>query len=172
MKVVISSGHGKHVPGAGELIEEVPEARKVVAEVTKCMRALGAEVVEFHDDSSKSQSANLSAIVNFHNGQTRDLDVSVHFNCAGDKPTDRPIGTECLYKTQGALATKVSKAISGASGLIDRGAKLRNDLAFLNSTTKAAILVEVCFVDSRPDAQLYQEHFNSICLAMAETILA
>ena len=170
MRIVISSGHAKHVPGAGELIQEVPEARRVVDRVAEYVRDLGDEAIVFHDDTSKSQSANLNAIVAFHNFQARDLDVSIHFNCAGDKPVDRAIGTECCYKTQENLAAKVSEAIAQAGGFIDRGAKLRNDLAFLNGTTEPAILIEVCFVDSRADVQLYQEHFAQICAAIAATI--
>src|SRR5262249_13202717 len=33
-----------------------------------------------------------------------------------------------------------------------------------------AILIETCFVDSRADADLYNQHFQGICEAIAETI--
>ena len=41
-------------------------------------------------------------------------------------------------------------AISGC-GFINRGAKKRTDLFFLNNTEMPAILMEVCFVDSEAD---------------------
>ena len=81
MRIVISSGHGLYVRGASALIDEVDEARKVVPAVVEFLRARDNEVVEFHDDVSTTQSANLNWIVNHHNAEVRDLDVSVHFQC-------------------------------------------------------------------------------------------
>ena len=40
----------------------------------------------------------------------------------------------------------------------------------MNNTQKPAILIETCFVDSSADANLYDQHFKSICLAIAEAI--
>jgi N-acetylmuramoyl-L-alanine amidase len=171
MRIVISSGHGAKVSGAADLLNEVTEARKVVERVASIIRDSDATaVVVFHENNATSQSANLNAITDFHNKQTRDLDVSVHFNSSGGT-TDLPIGTETLYVTQEALAKKVSKAIADASGLIDRGAKKRTDLHFLNKTTKPAILIEVCFVNSKEDAKLYIEYFGKICGAITDSIL-
>ncbi|OKL37042.1 N-acetylmuramoyl-L-alanine amidase [Domibacillus mangrovi] len=64
----------------------------------------------------------------------------------------------------------MSKAISTASGLKNRGPKYRTDLGFLNNTKKSAILIEVCFVDSLADAKLYREHFDAICRSIAESL--
>jgi N-acetylmuramoyl-L-alanine amidase len=44
------------------------------------------------------------------------------------------------------------------------------NLAFLNKSKKPAILVEVCFVDSKADAELYRKHFDKICKAIADAI--
>src|SRR6516162_2606440 len=121
MKIVISSGHGKYVRGASGLIDEVDEARKVVEEVSKWLAAGGHEVVVFHDDTSTTQNENLNTIVNFHNSQDRDLDISVHFNAY--TPTDGGRGSEVLYVTQENIATRVVEAICSVSGLINRGAK-------------------------------------------------
>jgi N-acetylmuramoyl-L-alanine amidase len=164
MRFVISSGHGKYIRGAAGLIDEVDEARRVVPEVANHLRDIGHEVVEFHDDTSTTQSDNLNAIVNFHNKQTRDLDVSVHFNAY--IPTDGGMGTECLYLTQSNVATRVAEAIA-SYGLINRGAKKRSDLYFLNGTDEPAILIEVCFVDAAADVEAYQNNFRQICAAIA-----
>jgi N-acetylmuramoyl-L-alanine amidase len=167
-KVVISSAHGKYVAGARGLIDEVAESRRVVTALAGYLRMAGLETSTWHDDVSTTQAGNLNAIVAYHNAQRRDLDVSVHFNA--HKKTDLPRGVEVLYRTQQRLATDVSRAISVASGLINRGAKKRTNLAFLNRTTKPAILIEVCFVDSRADVELYRSHFELICKAAAEAI--
>src|SRR6516225_4235008 len=169
MRVVISSGHGKYVRGASGLIDEVDEARKVVPEVAKWLTVNGHQVIEFHDDVSTTQQQNLNTIVNYHNKQTRDLDVSVHFNAY--VPTDGGRGTEVLYLTQKDLADQASKAIAEAGGLINRGAHKRSDLYFLNGTTEPAVLVEVCFVDAAADVEAYQAKFDPICLALASSLV-
>jgi N-acetylmuramoyl-L-alanine amidase len=165
MKIVISSGHGLKIRGASDIIDEVDEARKVVPAVAGNLRKLGYQVMEFHDDVSTSQNENLHRIVDFHNAQSRDLDVSVHFNAY--VPTAVGRGTEVLYLTQEDLAKRVVDAISNSSGLINRGPKKRTDLYFLNNTSQPAILIETCFVDSQCDVDLYHKYFDSICLAIA-----
>ncbi len=166
--LVISSGHGKYIRGASGYLDEVDEARRVVEKTATYLRGAGLTVKTFHDDSSHSQNENLNRIVNYHNGQTRELDVSIHFNAY--QTTSKAMGTECLYVTQSALATSVAKSLAVAGELINRGPKKRTDLFFLNNTNKPAILVEVCFVDSRADADLYNENFDDICLGLAETL--
>jgi len=168
LKIVISSAHGKLVAGARGLIDEVTESRRVVPVLADYLRMAGCETSVWHDDVSTTQAANLSAIVAYHNAQARDLDVSVHFNAYSK--TDHPRGVEVLHRSQQQLAAKVARAIAQASGLIDRGAKKRTNLAFLQRTAKPAILIEVCFVDSRADVALYRTHFEAICKAAAEAI--
>lgn len=166
--IAISSGHGKYVRGASGYLDEVDEARKVVNRVYDLLHAAGVSVKKFHDDVSHSKNENLNRIVNWHNAQSRDLDVSVHFNAY--QTTSNPMGTECLYVTQANLAGQVSMAIASAGEFKNRGPKKRTDLFFLNNTNKPAILVEVCFVDSRADADLYKKNFEAICAALAEAI--
>ena len=168
MRIVISSGHGLLVRGASGLIDEVDEARRVVPEVASWLRRMKNSVVEFNDDTSTTQSENLDTIVNFHNAQERDLDVSIHFNAY--EPTSEDRGTEVLYVTQYDLADLLAEEISRASELFNRGPKERTDLAFLNGTDKPAVLIEVCFVDSQADVDKYEETFELICEAIANTI--
>jgi N-acetylmuramoyl-L-alanine amidase len=164
VRIVISSGHGKYVRGASGLIDEVDEARRVVPRVADWLREAGHHVTEFHDDTSTTQQENLETIVDFHNDQLRDLDVSVHFNAY--VPTSAGRGTEVLYLTQVHLASLVSDAIATAGHLINRGGHQRTDLYFLNNTDEPAILIEVCFVDSSEDVKNYQTHFEAICAAI------
>lgn len=165
--VVISSGHGKYVRGASGVIDEVDEARKVVDRVAAMLTERGVTVKVFHDDTSRDQSTNLSTIVNYHNKQSRQLDVSVHFNAY--EKVSKPMGTEVLYVSQSALAATMSSAIAD-SGFINRGAKKRTDLYFLNKTSMPAILLEVCFVDSTADCDLYKANFEAICDDIADVL--
>jgi N-acetylmuramoyl-L-alanine amidase len=165
--IAMSSGHGKLVRGAKGYLDEVDEARKVVAAVADFYRAAGVTVNTFNDDTSTTQNMNLKTIVDWHNRQQRDLDISVHFNCY--QTTSKPMGTEVLYVTQSDLAAQVAKAMSVSGGFPNRGAKKRTDLYFLNNTAKPAILLEVCFVDSSADTANYRNNFSAICKAIAET---
>ena len=169
MRIVISSGHGKHIRGASGILDEVNEARRVVERTADLLRNYDTEVVTFHDDVSTTQDENLHRIVDFHNSQQRDLDVSVHFNAY--EPTTKPMGTEVLYVSQDVLAADLSLEMAGAMGLPDRGAKYRDDLYFLNQTEMPAVLLETCFVDSEADASAYEFHFNNLCKAIAATLV-
>jgi hypothetical protein len=167
-RIVISSGHGKHVRGASGVIDEVDEARKVVNRVAESLQHLGVETMVYHDDVSTTQSENLERIVDYHNSQSRDIDVSVHFNAYTE--TEKPMGTEVLYVSNAELASNLSNAISKFVGFINRGAKKRTDLYFLNKTEMPAVLIEVCFVDSIADAELYEEYFVRLCRAVAVSL--
>ena len=105
-RICISSGHGKYVRGASGIIDEVDEARRVVDLVAKMLNSRDVNATRYHDDISKTQNENLNRIVDFHNSQSRDLDVSVHFNAY--EQVSKPMGTEVLYLTQSLLAGQIS----------------------------------------------------------------
>ncbi|WP_190323401.1 N-acetylmuramoyl-L-alanine amidase [Rummeliibacillus sp. TYF-LIM-RU47] len=164
---VISSGHGDKVAGAIGILNEHDEAKKVVNRVydilTKEYNGVG---FKYHETTAKTQNQNLANIVSYHNGKTRDLDVSIHFNSA----TPAATGTECLYYDAKSLSTKMSSAMATALGIVDRGAKERKELYFLRYTNKPAILLEVCFVTSEKDATAYRNNFGALCQVVAKVI--
>ncbi|WP_346234482.1 N-acetylmuramoyl-L-alanine amidase [Lysinibacillus telephonicus] len=166
--ITISPGHWLPGTGASDLIDEVTEARKVVNRVVEILRANKITTNLVVDNTSKNQSQNLKYLVNEHNSTSRELDVSIHFNSSSR--TDRGVGVEVLYLTIKDIAAKITKTISDVSGLINRGAKLRKDLAFLNGTNKPAILIEVCFVSSAVDVAIYKRNFEKICYAIAKCL--
>jgi N-acetylmuramoyl-L-alanine amidase len=168
VSVVVSSGHGAKVSGAVGILNEVQEARKVCDRVGVILSSAGVPYKIYHENTATSVNQNLANIVNYHNSQSRDRDVSIHFNAY--QSTSSPMGTECLYVSQADLAKKVSGALATAGGFINRGPKKRTDLYFLNNTAKPSILIEVCFVDSSADANLYWANFEAICHSIAETI--
>ena len=167
-QVNISSGHSINCQGAADIINEVTEARKVVDRVYEIVKASGKQCYKYHDTSSSS-TQNLVNIVNWHNGFNDGVDVSIHFNAYTH--VDKPMGTEVCYYNNSSLATAVSKEIATAGGFIDRGAKQRTGLYFLKHTNKPAILIEVCFVDSVADVNLYRANFERICQAIAKTLI-
>jgi N-acetylmuramoyl-L-alanine amidase len=166
--IVISAGHSAKCIGAVGIIDEFTENCHVVNAVAEKLSARGVTVKSFIDFTSTTSNENLNKIVDYHNAQTRDLDVSIHFNANVD--TSKPVGTECLYVTQLDLAAEISAAIASASGLIDRGPKERTDLFFLNHTQMPAVLIEVAFVDSSADVEIYRAKFDQICEAIADVL--
>ena len=167
-QVNISSGHSINCQGAADIINEVTEARKVVDRVYEIVKASGKQCYKYHDTSSSS-TQNLVNIVNWHNGFNEGVDVSIHFNAYAH--VDKPMGTEVCYYSNSSLAAAVSKEIATAGGFIDRGAKQRTGLYFLKHTNKPAILIEVCFVDSVADVNLYRANFERICQAIAKSLI-
>src|SRR5215469_1993256 len=170
MRVAISAGHGLHIRGASGPepwgLDEVDEARAVCTEVASQLIARRVGVAgPFFDDVSTSQNENLERIVDWHNDQERDLDISVHFNAY--EPTSGERGCEVLYVTQDDLAVQLSEAIADAGEFIDRGAKHNSGLYFLNHTDMPAVLLEICFVDAHGDVEKYDQHFEQICGAIA-----
>jgi N-acetylmuramoyl-L-alanine amidase len=166
-RVVISSGHSAICRGASGIIDEVDEARRVVDHLADELANYDIEVEVFHDNTSTTQSENLETIVAFHNAQSRDLDISVHFNAYVE--TEKGMGCEVLYLSQSELAAELSAAIASC-GFINRGAKKRTDLAFLNGCDRPAVLIEICFCDSATDCDVYEDQFERICIAIAETL--
>lgn len=173
MSIAISSGHGLHVPGASGIINEVTEARLVVEHVAGFLRVVGVPVSVFHDNTSRNQRDNLNAIIAWHNNQTRNLDVSIHFNDYSDTSVN---GTETLHRTNNTqmrdMASRISTRISQVSGIRLRGtngAVARDNLAVLNGLSRA-VIVEVCFVNNANDVNLYRNNFHRICAAIAEAI--
>ena len=167
-QVNISSGHSINCQGAVDIINEVTEARKVVDRVYEIIKASGKQCYKYHDTSSSS-TQNLVNIVNWHNGFKDGVDVSIHFNAYTH--VDKPMGVEVCYYSNSSLAVAVSKEIAIAGGFIDRGAKQRTGLYFLKHTNKPAILIEVCFVDSVADVNLYRANFERICQAIAKSLI-
>ena len=170
--VVISSGHGKLIRGAAGPqpwgLDEVDEARRVVARVAEMLDERGIGVIEFHDDESTTQDQNLANIVDFHNSQVRQLDVSVHFNAY--TPTEGERGCEVYAIGLIEPADKMSAAMAEAGELIDRGAKDGSNLYFCNNTDMPSLLIEVVFVDAHEDVDKYNANFDAICSAIADAI--
>ena len=167
--ITISPGHWAPGTGAKDLICEVTEARKVARRVVEILWGAGVKTTYVEDNTSKTKQQNLAYLVKQHNKTSRQLDVSVHFNASGRRES-KGKGTEVLNYDAKDLAGKISKAIANVSGLIDRGAKQRKELAFLAKTNKPAILLEICFVNSTVDTAIYKRDFEKICQAIASEL--
>lgn len=153
MRIGINCGHTvSRQPGCGAVgfIDESVETREVGMRVMSLLRQAGHTVVDCTNDYAPSVSSNLSQIVELANKQPLDLFVSIHFNAGGGQ------GTEVF--TYGgekhAEAVRVCNALN-KFGFVNRGIKDGSNLYVVRRSDAKAMLIEVCFVDTKSDVDLY-----------------
>ena len=150
MRIVINAGHTKVGIGTGasKYLNESAETRKIAYELLKLLAETHHEVIPAVFDRS---SNNLADAVRLANNEQADLFVSIHLNAGG--------GTGCEAYTW--RKQKVSQAVKvcnnlAALGFKNRGIKDGSALYVIKGTKCTALLVEVCFVDNKADADLYK----------------
>lgn len=169
MKIAIRGGHSLNLRGASGLIDEVTEDRKVKDIIVKYLKMDGHEVLDVTPTNSNSSAQDLSFGVSKANAWGADYFCSIHFNAGGGR------GTEVLYyngSSKGkSKAEKIASKIAEL-GFINRGAKVdTRGLYELRNTKMPANIIEVCFVDSNVDAELYRKvGVSNIAKAIAEGI--
>ena len=150
MKIGINAGHTKLGKGTGanKYLNESVENRKIAYEVMKLLADTGHEVVPLVYDKSND---NLKAAVNDSNSKKLDLFISIHLNAGGGK------GCECYTYKKSKLpqAVNILRNLEKL-GFKNRGIKDGTNLYVVRNTTMPAILVEVCFVDTKTDVDLYK----------------
>lgn len=178
MKISVSAGHnpaGKVASGAVGVINESTEARRVTQRVIELLRHMGHDVHDCTCNDGTSIMNVLDKIIAKCNVRTNDLNISIHFNAAAyDLLGDgRSTGTEVLVTGTNTIAktyaSKVTSAIA-THGLKNRGVKNYPNLRFLKETKGPSILIEVCFVDDKDDANIYNKNFDNICIYIVEAI--
>lgn len=164
MRIGVNCGHtvsGQPGCGAVDLIDESVETRAVGKYLIKFLRDFGHTVVDCTNDYAPSTSSNLSQIVDMANKQPLDLFISIHFNAGGGR------GTE-VYTYGGQSfeeAENVCKRLQ-SWGFTNRGIKDGSNLYVICKTDAKAMLIEVCFVDTSSDVELYKQ-IGPLKLAMS-----
>ena len=152
MKIAIAGGHSAVARGAVGYIDEYEKDRAYVAQLIPALEAAGHEVVDCSNEST-SVKGELAEECRAANASGADVFMAVHFNSGGGT------GTECWHHPDNAQARELSERLSAnvasALGLRDRGAKGTTGLYVINRTNMAAVLLEVCFVDSQQDADAW-----------------
>lgn len=170
-EIELHVGHYGDRTGAHGIVDEVQFARKFIKRIYDILIANKVPATYYEDKTSKNQTQNINHLVAHHNADRNGLIVSGHLNASG-AVTDRPIGAEVLYTTQKDLAAAVAKVMCDASGLINRGAKYRDNIGVLMKTYEPSILIEFGFVNSKKDVELMDKHFEAICQAIAKELAA
>jgi N-acetylmuramoyl-L-alanine amidase len=148
--ICVDAGHGGHDSGArgiGGLLEK--ECTLAMAqELARALREAGAVVLMSREDD---RYVSLDERIDFANGQSCDLFISIHCNS-----TPRPnsaSGTETYYYTPQSLdlAQAIHAAIAGYVAGRDGGVRQRR-FAVVRRTTMPSVLVEVAYINHTGDA--------------------
>ncbi|ENY8336961.1 TPA: N-acetylmuramoyl-L-alanine amidase, partial [Clostridioides difficile] len=169
MKIAIVPGHTLSGKGTGATgyIDEGKENRILTDLIVKWLKQGGATVYTGKVDKSNNYLAEQCEIAN---RQNVDVAVQIHFNA--DHTTLNSMGTETIYKTNNGkiYADRVNTKL--ATVFKNRGAKSDvRGLYWLSHTKAPAILIEVCFVDSKADTDYYIRHKDIVAKLIAEGIL-
>jgi N-acetylmuramoyl-L-alanine amidase len=151
MKICINAGHTKLGKGTGAngYLNESKETRKIAFELMKLLSESNHEVIPAVFDRS---SNNLKEAVDLANSEGVDLFVSIHLNAGGGQ------GCEA-FTWKGQKVTQAEKVLNGLKslGFRSRGIKDGSNLYVIKNTKMTAILIEVCFVDNKADAELFKK---------------
>ena len=166
MKIVINAAHTKFGTGTGasKYLNESTETRKIAYELMKLLADSKHEVIPAVFDRS---SNNLKEAVTLANNEGADLFISIHLNAGG--------GTGCeAYTWKGQQVTQAVKACSYLNklGFKNRRVKDGSSLYVIKNTKCTAILIEVCFVDNKADAELFKQiGYSNIAKAIYSAIV-
>lgn len=167
MKIGIDLGHGcAYDGGAVGLIKEEEIINTVGNKVITKLRALGHNVIECRPSTASSTSNSLNKRCATANNNNVELFVSIHANAGGG------VGTEIYtYNAkQHSYAVNVLNNICSL-GFRNRGIKSGNNLAVINGTSMEAMLIEICFVDTQSDVNLYRNNIENIADAIVKGLV-
>lgn len=166
MRIVINAGHTKYGKGTGAngYLNESAETRKIAYELMKLLADSKHEVIPAVYDRSAN---NLKEAVTLANNEGADLFISLHLNAGG--------GTGCeAFTWRGQQVAQAVKACSYLNklGFKNRGVKDGSGLYVIKNTKCTAILIEICFVDNKADAELFKKlGYSNIAKAIYSAIV-
>lgn len=152
MIIGIDMGHSLNGAGSGAvgILSEVQENRKIGKRLIEILEEKGYTVVNCTVDSASSVNEQLSGIVRKANSHKLDLFISIHLNSGGGHGTETYVYNSITGATR-SRASQINAAVVNSCNFRDRGVKEAN-FYVLRETIAPAILIEVCFVDSKEDS--------------------
>lgn len=168
--IMLDAGHGGRDPGAvynGR--QEKDDALALTLAVGEILQDRGIDVMYtrttdvYESPYQKAMEANAAGV---------DFFISIHRN---SYPTDNAVsGVESLVYDKSGIKLEMAENINEqleAVGFVNLGVKARPGLVVLRRTRMPAVLVEVGFINSDTDNQLFDDNFDDIAIAIAEGIL-
>lgn len=169
--VVLDAGHGGQNPGAvynGR--QEKDDALALVLAIGPILEANGVNV--YYTRTTDVYEPPWQKAME-GNAVNADYFVSVHRNSS--PYPNQYTGVESLvynrYGEAARLAYNINTRLEEL-GFVNQGVNERTDLAVLNRTEMPTVLVEVGFINTDADNELFDQRFNEIAQAIADGILA
>ncbi len=180
IKIYIDQGHNPQNPNAGaegQGLREQDITYRVGQELAALLRANGNFEVRLSrptEDTSlgSSNTTSLQARVRDANAWGADYFISIHTNASDNESAS---GIEVLAYSSPSrsftLAEDIAEELSEATGLRNRGAKLRPGLYVLRKTAMPAVLAEIGFITNPRDAELMNTRPDLFALGIYDGIL-
>ena len=169
-KIILDAGHGSADPGATyEGRQEKDDALKLTLAVGKILEENGVDV-EYTRTTDVFQTPFQKATIANQSGA--DYFISFHRN-SSEKP-NQYTGVETLVYNKSGIKYELAQNILGALGELgfrEIGVKERPGLVVLRRTNMPSVLVEMGFINSEKDNQMFDEKFDEIAQAIASAIL-
>lgn len=168
--IMLDAGHGGTDPGAvynGR--REKDDTLRLVFAIGQILQNRGVDVEYtrttdiYETPFQKAMEANEAGV---------DYFVSIHRNSF--EQDNVVSGVESLVYDLSGIKYEMAENINAnleTVGFVNLGVKARPNLVVLKRTKMPAVLVEVGFLNSDTDNQLFDENFNDIALAIADGIL-
>lgn len=150
-KYAIDPGHGCYPDtGTEGYLNEQNCALDIASSVISKLQILGHEAWSVRPSSASSVTDSLQQRCD--GAASADYLVSIHLNAGGGK------GSE-VYAMSAAGNTLASSVLNSlvSLGFVNRGVKDGSGLYVIRHSNPVAILIEVCFVDTQSDADLYNK---------------
>lgn len=168
--IVLDAGHGGANPGATyQGRQEKDDVLALTLAVGRILEDRGVDVYYtrttdvYESPAQKAQEGNQTGA---------DYFVSIHRN-SSPYPNQYSGIESLVYNRYGAaarMAENINRQLE-AVGFLNQGVNERTNLAVLGRTQMPAVLVEVGFINTDADNQLFDEKFDDIAQAIAEGIL-
>ena len=169
IKIVLDAGHGGWDNGASfENRREKEDNLQLTLEVGRILEEMGFEVVYTRTGDVYQAPFKKATIAN---EEGADLFVSIHRNSSA--VANQYQGVETLIYSEGGLPEQVAENINEQLeqvGYLNLGIEERPNLIVLNSTQMPAVLVEVGFLNSKTDNDLFDQRLEETAYAIAEGI--
>ncbi|WML35330.1 N-acetylmuramoyl-L-alanine amidase [Clostridium sp. OS1-26] len=150
-KFAIDPGHGCYSDtGAEEYLNEQNCALDIANRVISKLQSLGHTAYNVRPSSASSVTNSLQQRCD--NAVNADYLVSIHLNAGGGKGSE----VFAMSAAGNTLASNVLKCLVSL-GFVNRDVKDGSSLYVINHSKPVAILIEVCFVDTQSDADLYNK---------------
>lgn len=168
--IMLDAGHGGTDPGAvynGR--REKDDTLRLVLAIGQILQNRGVDV-EYTRTTDIYETPFQKAIEANEAGV--DYFVSIHRNSF--EQDNIVSGVESLVYDLSGIKYRMAENINAnleTVGFVNLGVKARPNLVVLKRTKMPAVLVEVGFLNSNTDNQLFDENFNDITLAIADGIL-